>query len=339
MNKKSKRPRQEPRDPADAPEITRKWVDSSNLYHGKRLVRRCADGFVAQPARMPNVGEHTDFARDQNGRSTLIERGRMIMAKMSCEPFNASAYLDNENVIAAYLTAAVDDPNPEVFVRALLNVAKARGIAKVAKDSGLGRRVLQKALVPGEKPAFETVHKLVNALGGRWAVVPPTLQRLPRDSRALGEAPARHDAFSTAHPARAAGASSRHERGSCESDSIPEEPCAREREGARYGRDRQRGTSGRCTRARAESVHGTQHLTPGRSERVSRSVLGGGSRRPGVPCGRSSRARALADFEWLTPAAAAKALGVTRARISHIRRGKTSKLRFGPVDSSRCSQG
>jgi probable addiction module antidote protein len=54
------------------------------------------------------------------------------------------------------------------------NVAKARGIAKIAKDSGLGRESLYKALAPGAKPRFETVQKLVDALGVRWTVAPPT---------------------------------------------------------------------------------------------------------------------------------------------------------------------
>jgi probable addiction module antidote protein len=59
------------------------------------------------------------------------------MAKVKVAPFDASEYLDDEEVIAEYLTAALEDPNPEVFLIAVANVAKARGIAKVAQDSGL----------------------------------------------------------------------------------------------------------------------------------------------------------------------------------------------------------
>jgi probable addiction module antidote protein len=114
----------------------------------------------------------------------------MIMAKMRFAPFNAADYLDNEDVIVAYLTAALDDPDPETFTMTLSNVAKSRGIAKIAKDSGLGRRVLQKALAPGAKPPFEAVHRLVNALGVRWVVVPSTSQRLTEIRERLARRPA-----------------------------------------------------------------------------------------------------------------------------------------------------
>lgn len=99
------------------------------------------------------------------------------MAKTKFAPFNAADYLDNEEVIAEYLAAALEDPDPEVFMMAVSNVAKARGIAKIASDSGLGRESLYKALAPGAKPRFETVRKVVDALGVRWTVAAPTRSR------------------------------------------------------------------------------------------------------------------------------------------------------------------
>lgn len=92
------------------------------------------------------------------------------MAKVKVAPFDASEYLDDEEVIAEYLTAALEDPNPEVFLIAVANVAKAQGIAKVARDSGLGRESLYKALAPGAKPRYETVRKLMDALGVKLTV-------------------------------------------------------------------------------------------------------------------------------------------------------------------------
>jgi len=92
------------------------------------------------------------------------------MAKVKVAPFDVSEYLDDEEVIAEYLTAALEDPNPEVFLIAVANVAKARGIAKVAQDSGLGRESLYKALAPGAKPRYETVRKLMDALGVKLTV-------------------------------------------------------------------------------------------------------------------------------------------------------------------------
>ena len=80
-------------------------------------------------------------------------------------PCDAVDYLDGEQTIAEYLTAALEDPNPDVFLTAVRDVARARGMTQLAKDSGLGRESLYKALSPGAKPRYDTVLKLVHALG------------------------------------------------------------------------------------------------------------------------------------------------------------------------------
>ena len=80
-------------------------------------------------------------------------------------PFDVADYLDNEETIAAYLTAALEDADPDAFLAAVKAVARARGMTQLAKDSGLGRESLYKALSPGAKPRYETVMKVVRALG------------------------------------------------------------------------------------------------------------------------------------------------------------------------------
>lgn len=80
-------------------------------------------------------------------------------------PFDAADYLDNDEVITEYLNAALEDKNPDVFLTAISDVAKARGMSRLAKDSGLGRESLYKALSPGAKPRYDTVIKLLRALG------------------------------------------------------------------------------------------------------------------------------------------------------------------------------
>jgi probable addiction module antidote protein len=85
--------------------------------------------------------------------------------KRKLKPFDASNYLDNEVVISEYLNAALEDENPDVFLMAISDVAKARGISKLAKDAGLGRESLYKALAPGAKPRYDTVIKMLRALG------------------------------------------------------------------------------------------------------------------------------------------------------------------------------
>ena len=81
------------------------------------------------------------------------------------KPFDAADYLDSEEVIAEYIAAALEDPNPDVFLMAIRYVARARGIAQLARDAGMGRESLYKALAPGAKPRYDTVLKLLRALG------------------------------------------------------------------------------------------------------------------------------------------------------------------------------
>jgi len=89
----------------------------------------------------------------------------------SYAPFDPAAYLDSDEVVAEYLTAATEDPNPEVFLAALGDVAKARGMSQIAKDAGLGRESLYKALSAGAHPRYETVNAVLHALGVKFAVV------------------------------------------------------------------------------------------------------------------------------------------------------------------------
>jgi probable addiction module antidote protein len=79
--------------------------------------------------------------------------------------FDPSAYLDSDKVIAEYLSAALEDGNPELFLSAIGNVAKARGMTAIAESTGLGRESLYKAFAPGAKPRYDTVLKVLQSLG------------------------------------------------------------------------------------------------------------------------------------------------------------------------------
>ena len=96
------------------------------------------------------------------------------MSKQSVQvaPFDAADYLDSEETIAAFLTAAAEDDTPGVFMRAVEAVAKARGMATVAEESGLSRESLYKALAPDAHPRFDTVRRVLRALGTDVAIVP-----------------------------------------------------------------------------------------------------------------------------------------------------------------------
>ena len=86
--------------------------------------------------------------------------------------FNVAEYLDNDEVIAEYLTAAAEDENTDVLLSALAEVAKARGMSQVAAAAGLGRESLYKALAPGSHPRFETIAAVLLALKVRLSVTP-----------------------------------------------------------------------------------------------------------------------------------------------------------------------
>jgi probable addiction module antidote protein len=109
--------------------------------------------------------------QSQKNGSRIEEGKTMKKRKTTYKTFDAAAYLDHDAVIAEYLSAAAEDPNPDVFVAALGDVAKARGMAQIAKDSGLGRESLYKALTAGAHPRFETINSVLRALGVKIAVV------------------------------------------------------------------------------------------------------------------------------------------------------------------------
>jgi probable addiction module antidote protein len=80
-------------------------------------------------------------------------------------PFDAARYLTDEAAIAEYMTAVLEANEPDLLLLALGDIARARGMAQIAKETGLGRESLYKALAPGAKPRFDTVLKVARALG------------------------------------------------------------------------------------------------------------------------------------------------------------------------------
>jgi probable addiction module antidote protein len=89
----------------------------------------------------------------------------MSKAKAKLVPFDAARYLTDNAAVAEYMTAVLETGDPDLLLLALGDVARARGMAQIAKDSGLGRESLYKALAPGAKPRYDTVMKVVRALG------------------------------------------------------------------------------------------------------------------------------------------------------------------------------
>jgi probable addiction module antidote protein len=115
---------------------------------------------------------HADQALGERGEGKMLKTSKR-KNRLGIAPLALLDYPDNEEVIAKYLAAALEDPNPDVFLHALADVVRARGISKVAKAAGVGRESLYKALAPGAKIRYETVRKLLNSLGVRLTVRTP----------------------------------------------------------------------------------------------------------------------------------------------------------------------
>ncbi|MCK3657584.1 addiction module antitoxin [Pasteurellaceae bacterium Pebbles2] len=85
--------------------------------------------------------------------------------------FDAARYLKNEEMMAAYLAMVLEDGSPEEFIQALNTVARAKGMSELAEKSGIGRESLYKTL-SSEKPRFDTIVKIISALGLNISVSP-----------------------------------------------------------------------------------------------------------------------------------------------------------------------
>jgi probable addiction module antidote protein len=80
-------------------------------------------------------------------------------------PFDITELLDGDEAITEYLSQVFAEGDSDEIVRALGHVARARGMAQLARDSGLGRENLYNALKPGAKPRFDTILRVCRALG------------------------------------------------------------------------------------------------------------------------------------------------------------------------------
>ena len=86
--------------------------------------------------------------------------------------FDIVNYLDSEKAMAEYLNMELATGDPRYIKLALANIARARNISRLAKDSGISRTGIYKALSPDGNPEYGTIQKIVNALDLQMIVVP-----------------------------------------------------------------------------------------------------------------------------------------------------------------------
>lgn len=87
------------------------------------------------------------------------------MTKVKVTNFDVSEYLEDDSSIAAYLSTILEEGDPKLLLSAIGDIAKARGMSKIASEAGLGRESLYKALNSEAKPRFDTILKVLGAIG------------------------------------------------------------------------------------------------------------------------------------------------------------------------------
>ena len=96
----------------------------------------------------------------------------MADKKVETQIWDPAEHLETDDDIAAYLDAALEDGDPALIVAVLGDIARARGMTQLAREAGLGRDSLYKALSATGNPEFATVMKVVRALGLQLRVQP-----------------------------------------------------------------------------------------------------------------------------------------------------------------------
>lgn len=91
---------------------------------------------------------------------------------METSKFEIADYLESKEMIAEYLNTVLEEGNNTDIINAIGHIAKAIGMTKIAEETGLSRPSLYKALSDGAKPQFETIMKVLKAIGGQIQINP-----------------------------------------------------------------------------------------------------------------------------------------------------------------------
>lgn len=94
------------------------------------------------------------------------------MSTTKTKPFDPAEYLDDSQSIAVYMSEALESEDPAFIADALGVVARARGMSEVAREAGMSRESLYRALSADGNPEFATVLRVVRALGLQLSAVP-----------------------------------------------------------------------------------------------------------------------------------------------------------------------
>lgn len=104
----------------------------------------------------------------------MASTARKKPAKLKTSAYDVAEHLRTPEEMAAYLDAWLEEAPDDVsgIARALGDIARAKGMSQVAKEAGLSRESLYRALSEGGNPSFSTVLKVARALGVRLHAQP-----------------------------------------------------------------------------------------------------------------------------------------------------------------------
>lgn len=94
------------------------------------------------------------------------------MNKIATRPFDMANHLRSEEEVVEYLRQVLEDNDPAELAGALGDIARARGMTQLARDTGLSRESLYKSLSGERAPSSETLFKVIDALGLRMKLEP-----------------------------------------------------------------------------------------------------------------------------------------------------------------------
>ena len=115
---------------------------------------------------------------DKNTQSDDIKTVRDLPRSMKMEKltkFDVAEYLDADELQTLYLDEAAKENDPSALIKAIDTVVRAKGMTKTAKEAGISREGLYKALSPNGNPSFATVCKILNAIG--YTLVPERIAK------------------------------------------------------------------------------------------------------------------------------------------------------------------
>ena len=105
------------------------------------------------------------------------------MARKKTTRFDSAVHLDSDEAISAYMEEAMETDDPAFIAYALGQVTRARGMTEIAKQAGLSRESLYKALSAGARPRYETVSAVLRALSVKLTVVAASGRKTSKGQR------------------------------------------------------------------------------------------------------------------------------------------------------------